>query len=857
MNPIPPRQYAQIKKAIKIAKVNFWLEKRWPILAFVLALWLFYICLGLLGIPQQFSDLIRVLILVLFAGISIGGIFYYSRNLPSISFKDIIKRLEKVNRLSSNPLYTIHDSPIIAQSQSTWDIHLQRVYNDLPPLKTGLPKLLFQKPYLNCALGVLLIGCGGLVVYNGNHASSRLVSAFRPGYDDTTMPLATLQAWIISPPYSHRAPVYLKSDNKSVTFDQYARLHVAVSGLSHPPELIDSNHTILKDRSIQKLDPTHWQVEGTLHHSGTITVKARGRTLAQWDLTMPANDPPTITWTAPIKTDKSNWKTVFPFKVAQRYGVKSVQLDIDIPKTQDHEAIHLLSVPLGLGDHPKTIEQKQYHDLSSTIWPGEHAMATLKATDVTGQTTTSPAQSFILPKRQFSSPVAQQINLARQQYGKQQLTKEEIINALSNLQDQPDITKDYDLFLNYVAIIYFLNYSDQQTQAVQQEALSRLWDLILDIEERNNSNSDIARANTEIRAAQASVQEQIQKMQQLGKDKITQQDKQELDARLQRLQNAIAQKMVALTKQTPTKQQESLDLSKAQFISVHAFEDMFKDINKTIREGDINKISQQLEDANNALNTLRQATPEDLKQLSEHIKSQEHLQKLTKALEELIKKQQLLLDQSHIRLNQAAPIILRPGEDLSQLSTPQLMKEIGADKGKSTQSTTQTTQQSAENQRILNQALRELHRQFQQESKQPIENLSKAEQEMEDAYQALTQKDDTKAAKYQEQALIDLQKGNQSIKQGMKQEAKKFSNFFPVLTVGKNQSKPSSSDNSGSSDKKTDPLGRPVENENANIDLTGNKSNARAIEEELRKRADDPNRSEKELDYIYRLLNMF
>ncbi|MDI2113663.1 DUF4175 family protein [Commensalibacter nepenthis] len=855
---ISPDHKAQIKKAIFLTKINTVIEKYWPIFLSFLSLWGIYLCFGLLGIPQCLPDILRALILLILSISSLGMIIYQIKHIPLPSFKERLQRLEQINKLSHQPLQTLYDTPVQENSQEVWNHHLKRIYKNFPKLKVNFPRIFKRYLLLNRIAIVTLCIFTAIFVSHHHSSSSRLLSAMRPGYDDITMPLPKIQAWIIPPAYSGTAPIYIKSITETIATDPKARLHIALSDLKQAPDLINPEKNIVLDYiSTQQLENNQWQVEGTIQNSGKLEIKSRGRIIATWTFNLPKNLPAQITWTAPIQKSQYDWKTAFPFKATQHYGIQSLTLTVTLPKDSKHPKENILSYTLPLGDHPKNITQTIYKDLSNSIWAGSHAQAMLSATDVTGQISKSEIVDFTLPKRVFSSPIAQKLDQIRQSYGTDQLSRTDTINALIQLQNIPDTFNDYDLFLNYIGIIYYLENARNNTSQVKTEALSRLWELTIDTEERKNSNSEIAKANIEIRAAQANVQEQLDKMQKLGKENITNQDRQELNRRLERLQNAVAQKMIAMARQNAKDHPQDSDGKEVQFTSTRSFQDMFKEMSKTMENGDMDKAMQQLEYTNQVLSTMRNATAEDLKKLEDHVKSQKEMEKLTKDLEALTKKQQDLLNQSYARLNQSVPILLRPNQDLNQLSTPELLKQITPQKpAEKHEQPLPSAEQTAQAQQTLKEELKKIQEQIQAITKQPIQNLDEAQQDMDEAHQFLQDKNDQKAAEAQQKALVDLQKGKQSAKENMQQQAQKFSNFFPVFTANTPQEDPSSA-NKASRDKKNDPLGRSNDPNNNPIDLSGNTSSARKIEDELRKRADDPNRSEKDLDYIYRLLNMF
>jgi len=177
----------------------------------------------------------------------------------------------------------------------------------------------------------------------------------------------------------------------------------------------------------------------------------------------------------------------------------------------------------------------------------------------------------------------------------------------------------------------------------------------------------------------------------------------------------------------------------------------------------------------------------------------------------------------------------------------------------------------AQLQRTLGRAVEELAEEFKSLSGSAPGRLASARHDMDAARRALGQGDDEQAQSAQQQALADLQQGNQQMRQAMRSgRAGASLVMMPGLGgEGGNEADNPGQDEAQGDDQSDgppgtrDPLGRPVggaaraDESDTHIPDKAEQMRAREIEQELRRRDSDRTRPPAELDYLDRLLKPF
>ncbi len=647
-----------------------------------IAVVLLWILAALLRLPQSLPDWLHLIaeLACLAAVIWLARRGLAGYEPPSEGAAD--RRLEKVSGLAHRPLASLTDRSSGIGSQALWTAYQSRLIASLGPLRAGWPKLRFaaRDPWRTAVL--LLPAVVIAAVLAGGHAPGRVAAALVPGWDDPDVPLPHVEAWITPPHYAPSAPVFLKSGRVAGSVPEGAVLTATVTGL-HGTPVLDGH---LLDEKQQALDKRSWRVEGKLGSSGWLALRARGRTIARWDITVAPDAVPSVKWGAEPGGEKGGRRTRIPFEVHHAYGIASLVVEMRLAHPSFLAKKRVLRVPLPLSGHPVEAKGTATPDLSSDPWAGEEVSAVLVATSVSHREGRSQAVTFLLGSRQFKSPVARAVLDLRKRLALGSESRSAASEDLTALGETPGpIAENTGMFLNLTATASLLADPDVEDDAARDEAVGRLWDLALDIEDRLHGGAEGALASIDVRAAQEAVEQQLRHMREDNAHGPEAQA--ELQRRMQALRQAIARKMQALAHQAIKDGTAIPDLPGLSKNGDRAFQRLMQRLQSDAaegREGAMDKL-QQLEDS---IERMRNATPQDMAQLARQMEAQQKLKDQTEGLQDLVKQQTSLLDHAQSRLDrvrradEARQARMSPPDedgdsDLSTMSTQELLRKLG------------------------------------------------------------------------------------------------------------------------------------------------------------------------------------
>ncbi|NHO33215.1 DUF4175 domain-containing protein [Acetobacter fallax] len=788
-----------------------------------LSVLLLYGLAALFRLPQSLPDWLHLiaecLCLALAGGLARRGLRGYVP--PSESAAD--RRLEQVSGLKHRPLASLMDKSAGIGSPALWSAYQGRLIAALGPLKAGWPKLRFRArdPWRAAVLLVPAVVIAAFMA--GSHAPGRMVAALVPGWDDPDVPLPHVEAWITPPPYTPSAPVFLTSGGKTASVPQGAVLTATVTGLHGAPQLEGA----LSGQHVRALDKRSWRVEGTLDESGWLTLRARGRTIAHWNVVVAPDAAPAVRWGKDPGGEKGGRRTRIPFEAHHAYGIASLVVEMRLAHPSFLAKERVLRVPVPLSGHPIDAKGTATPDLSSDPWAGEQVSAVLVATSVSHHEGRSQAVTFMLGSRQFRSPVARAVLDLRRRLALGSESRSAAADDLEALGDTPGpIAENTGMFLNLTSVASLLADSDVADDEAREEAVGRLWDLALDIEDRLHGGAEGALASIDVRAAQEAVAEQLRHMRE--DNAHGSEDQAELKRRMDTLRQAIARKMQALAQQAVRDGTAIPDLPGLSKNGDRAFQRLMQRLQSDAaegREGAMEKL-QQLEDS---IERMRNATPQDMAQMAQQMVAQQKLQEQTEGLQDLVKQQTSLLDHTQSRLDRVhrtdearrAQMAPPPGEDgdsdLSMMSTQELLRRLGlvppGEQGGQEQSPQGSAAQSqsgqaqghegdepqdgAKNgdagsgsangeaahgdasaaadqrqadrasQHALMRATDELRQEFKDLTGKEPPAFAKAQTDMRDARHALASGDDSQAVTAEQKALQELQQGRQQMRQSL------------------------------------------------------------------------------------------
>ena len=911
----------RLATARRHATIVLRIERLWPALQPTLALLGIYCVASLLRIPQHLPDGVRLLLVASWLSLCGWRLHKDIENLAPPTSSEVDRRIEQASGLHNRPLATLTDHPAGTASQSSstlWQAHQQRILASLGTLRAGWPRLWPQGRTRQIGAWALVAALAGTAGLAGTSAPGRILAGFIPGRDDPDVPFPRVEAWITPPAYAPDAPVFLGNIKTPPQTPQGAHLTAIVTGLASHPTLREQGGMVLHDATRHKLDAHSWKLDVVLEHSGTVRLTGRGRTLAQWPVTVLPDADPSVKWGPnPGSPRKEEWRTLLPYEASHAYGLASLKVELHLAHAK-HGPERVLTIPLPLVGHPKSVKGAISPDLSEDPWAGETVIGRVVATSVSGHEGKSASATFRMGARTFHSPIARALLDVRKRFALGQESRQDAASDLEALADAPGPVREHTgMLLALSSVVAMLDDSLTDTATARAGATNLLWDLALDIEDRRNGDDASAQASIDVRAAQAAVAQQLQHMRQDGQQ--GQQAQQELEDRLKTLQSAISRKMQALANQAMKDHTVIPDLPGFTSAGNQAFSRLMRQLQSDATNGHADEALKRLQDMENATERMRNATPQDMANLAQQMLAQQKMREQAAALHDLASKQTALLDHAQSRLDENLKAQAQKQSDLADdgdgeadyanMPTSELLRRLGLpmppgsenapaapppppaqpetppampDPAKAEAQAAARRNERAM-QHALEHALDELKDEFKDLTGKTPAAFDEARKSMQDARKALADGDDAAAANAEEKALEALRKTRQQMQDAVKGNGKNsIPSFLPALgspsdgssgsdsaSDGQNGSgTPSdSSENQEEEDQqggKRDPLGRKLgegkdqtEDDSTHIPDNVARQRAREIEQELRRRDSDRTRPQQELDYLDRLLKPF
>ncbi|MEO9190599.1 MAG: DUF4175 family protein [Acetobacteraceae bacterium] len=833
------------RRALAWAALSF--ERLWPVLWPPIGVAGLFVCLALLDITRILPPLGQAALL---GAALLGVVALLIRGLIGLRApgrEAVDRRLELASGLAHRPLSVLADRPAVgdATALAVWRAHAARAARQITRLRVGAPHpglARLDRRALRGGLVVALVACAGVA---GADAPARLGAALRPPLPrGTPVPATELQAWITPPAYTGVAPIFLKPETGTLSVPAGSHLTVSVTGGSGVPSLA------LGDRqtNFHPLDAGSFQADAELSESGRLVVRRDGSTLAGWDLTVMADQPPIAAWTAPPGPARARLHTRLPWRASDDYGVTALTAELRLAARPDAPA---LVVPVPLPGAAKDAHGLAEPDLSAHPWAGLPVIAHLVARDGAGQSGRSADAPLILPERSFRNKEAQALVAIRKGLSVNPGDRDDALAGLDALLVAPgSIGNDPGTFLNLSAIYYLLEFDHDPTAVAQ--AQERMWRLALQLEEGPAAQTE--------RALQQAREAAEQALSRLRVDP-SEANRADLEAKLRALRDAISKHMQALAQQMHGQQPGQTD-PEARRLSARDLARMAQRAMDAARRGETEQAAQELAQLERALDALRDAKPmtdADRARAAERRKGREQ----ESAIQDLLTRQGSLLDHAQERAREAA----RTGAD-----------PAGA---KPARANDRNVQQA------LRRALGEVMQQLGDLTGKVPGSLGEADHAMEGAGQALAAGRDEVAQSAELKAIEALQKGGRD---AAKQMANKFGagrgeqagqgqgegqgDGQGDVTLSDDGGQPGddgqlgdggeNGDAMGQGGRGRDPLGRQigpggqeVDESDVTVPDRAGPQRSEVIEQELRRRGADRARPREELDYIDRLLKQF
>jgi uncharacterized protein (TIGR02302 family) len=809
----PAADRLQPRLKLRLAWLALLWERLWP------SLWPILFVLGLFGLAALF-DLLPLLpiwahgaLLALFA-LALGGaawLGFRRFRLPDRSAAR--RRLEQASGLAHRPLTVLADRPaggLSAEAEALWQAHRARVAAELARLKVGTPRagLAAHDPQGLRAALLLLLVIGGVVA--GGEAPERLRRALLPTVAAAPMPPPQLDVWVTPPAYTGAAPIFLTTGpapaaggapggpaaiggTGPIPVPEGSIVLAQLQGGSGVPELVADE----RPAPFKEIDPGTYRVEARIVLGDHLIVRQGGATLADWQLSVIPDQPPTIELAKPPgATNRAVLR--LEYKASDDYGIDKVTAIIRRADDRGGPGAGAIQLDLPLpAPNPRSAQAASYHDLTAHPWAGLPVLLRLQARDGSGQTGSTKPLKVVLPERSFSNPVAKAIIEQRKRLTLAPDDRLPVAEGLYRIGAQPEAYGgDPVVTLGLRVAERRLLDPDNANAVAEVQAL--LWDLALRLEE-----GSLSAAMRELRAAQQALEDALQR----GAPD------QEIQKLMDRLQQAMNQYLEQLQQQAQNAKPQQGN-RQGQNVSRDDLQRMLDQARDLARSGARDAARQMLSQLQDMLENLRAQQQAGQQQDGQAGKAMQ----MMRDLDSLSRRQQQLLDRSF------------------KDSQRQQMGEQP------------DTQPGAADQQKLRQQLGQLMRRFGEMSGDIPKSLGEAEQAMREAEQSLGQGDARGAVDPQSRALDSLQKGAQAMAESlMRQFGQQQRPGMGNDQVGQNR------DPLGRGDTGTGM----IDTGDVKIPEKADLQRAREILDELRRRSAERLRPKPERDYIDRLLQRF
>lgn len=320
-------------------------------------------------------------------------------------------RLATDSRLDAGAFETLRDRPARydAFSMALWAREREYAIARAEHAKAGPTRAQLDEldPYkLRFLLAAALLGA---LVFAGGDAPDRLARAFMPDpgplLGDQEM---AIEAWVTPAEYTHAGPISLSDVvGQRVATPPTVEATVRVTGPVGAPLLVFEGRGGRRAVRFERAADGAWQAQLALPGAGRLKI-VRFHTRAHWRIAPAPDAPPTASFSAPITT-LTDETVSLAWRAADDFGVRRLMLRVR-PLHPPEGLAHADPVDTPLespaGD-PREAEAENDVDLGAHPYAGMEVEARIVAIDALGQEGVSDPLRFTLPEKIFLQPLAQ------------------------------------------------------------------------------------------------------------------------------------------------------------------------------------------------------------------------------------------------------------------------------------------------------------------------------------------------------------------------------------------------------------------------------------------------------------------
>ncbi|HEY1838015.1 MAG TPA: TIGR02302 family protein [Rhizomicrobium sp.] len=784
------------ERYIRFARAAILWERVWPALWPASGVLGLYAAAALLGAFVSMPGWLHALLFVAALGATGLSVFSGFQSFELPHWAEGARRVERDSALAHRPITEGQDRMALGSGDAVAE-SLWRAHVRWLLARIGRLRLARPAPHLShrdpYALRFVVLLLLIAGVFVAGHDWSRRLIAAFSLNGSEGGAVATMDAWVNPPAYTGEAPLYLDRNMNRV---------IAVptgSELVLRVHSANSKPAIALDPAPQGKRPdfkgkdSEFGASYRIVSNGTVSVRADSGMLGNWQFKAIPDNPPIIAFANPPSKTASDALKI-SFTAGDDYGVVSARAIIRPLRAVGKQTSLSIDLPLAAAS-AKTVTQSVYRDLRDNPFAGLDVEITLEAKDGAGQIGRSKPVRFHLPAQFFTNPLARALVEQRQNLslGDPQ-ARGRASRALEALTLAPELFYQNQLPLYLNMRTIYWDLRGARTKADIARIQDELWQLALALEQGEAGK----------------IADQLRQIQQLLSQALAQGAPQDvIDQLLQRYRQTMQRYMQMLAQNPQSATGQPPPGARVLNISPEDLDKLLKAIQQAAQSGARGAAQQMLSMLQNLLENLHMqngaggsGSPGD-KALSDAIQG----------LGDLMGRQRALMDKTY-RQQQGA------GDP----------KDGGA-KG------------LAQQQQKLHDDLNKLLKGLGDQKQKAPQSLGAAGKAMGDAQNQLNQNSPDNANPSEQQALDALRQGTSDLAKRLMQE--------------NGQGQPGENG-------REDPLGRQAGSQGGGFGANGVKvpdkssmERARAILQELRRRAAQEGRPKEELDYLDRLLKEF
>ncbi len=883
---------ARIARAIGRARLAITWERLWPRLIPALLVAAAFLIVSWFGLWEMLPEFGRIIFLVLFGiAVLVALAPLFGVRMPGREMA--LARVETATGAPHRPatafgdrLATGQDDPV---ARALWARNRERLLASLGRLRAGTPSpgVPRRDPYALRFLVILLLAVG--FVYASGDRTGLISRAFEPVVEPVTVVAARIDAWAAPPAYTGRPPVFLTGEmargaETALSLPTGTVVTVRIGGGAEGLGVIETNAA--GETPLAATAPTRTPagiaarnataVEGaapvefrtTLTGETTVAIRRGEETVNAWTFAVVPDNLPVITPNGPPAQEESGALRL-GYTVTDDYGVLGAETRFGMVAAADAGARPLYEPP----NFPLTLPRvgtrdgraQTVRDLTTHPWAGAEVRLYLAARDAAGQEGVSETVDFVLPGREFNSPLARALIEQRRNLALDALAQFRVASALDALTLVPErFIPSPSIYLGLRSAYFRTVVSRNDDQL--REVVDLLWTIALAVEEGGLND-----AAQELREAQDALEQALQ-------DGAPPEEVQEL---MDQLREAMGDFMQALANQAADnpelqEQMQQQMQQNQQQQGGQSLEQMMEQMQQMAEAGDMQGAQEMLQQLQQMMQALQNGQMQAMRQQQQG--SNPQMDALNE-LGEMIERQQSLMDQTY-GLNQQGnepgqgPLSEQEVEDFLESMREGLPGQQGLN-GQAPLSQEQIQEfmeRFRDGQQQRQQGLEDLQRQQQQLQEQlgdlmqelgemglePGEPFGEAQEQMGQAQERLGQGMPGRAAENQNNALEEMRAGAQAMAEQMaEQQGQGDGQGNQAFRLGP------AGPNGQPGDRNQDPLGRPFRTEGPDfgdqvqVPDEIDAQRARQILELIRRRLGEMGRPLEERNYLERLLDRY